>query len=305
MLTDPVASYITYFSTRGRGTLERALARSGRYQGMIQRVLKEEGVPQDLIFLAQAESGFHPLAVSRAGARGIWQFMGSRAKGYGLEHDFWMDDRQDPEKSTPRRRPPPERPLRAIWRLVSGHGRLQLWPSTVQSAVKRTGYADFWELYRRNVLAQGNPHYVPIIVAMTIMNKNPAQYGLDKVELEKPVPYDTLKINYAVDLRLVAQCIDASPSDLLDLNPSLLRFSTPKDHAFDLHLPAGTPRPTGLRLQPSRRTCGSGGVITKVVPGDTLFSVARANHTTARAIVEANHLDPSLNVNDELDADAS
>ena len=82
MLTDPVASYITYFSTRGRGTLEHALARSGRYQEMIQRVLKEEGVPQDLIFLAQPESGFKTLAVSRAGARGIWQFMGSRAKGY-------------------------------------------------------------------------------------------------------------------------------------------------------------------------------------------------------------------------------
>src|SRR5580704_3827535 len=100
MMTDPVAGYINYFSTRGRGTLERALVRSGRYEDMIRRVLKEEGVPQDLIYLAQAESGFHPLAVSRAGARGMWQFMGSRAKGYGLERNWWVDDRQDPEKST-------------------------------------------------------------------------------------------------------------------------------------------------------------------------------------------------------------
>jgi len=96
MMTDPVVGYISYFSTRGRGTLERALARSGRYQEMIQRVLKEEGVPQDLIYLAQAESGFHPLALSRAGARGMWQFMASRAKGYGLERDWWVDERQDP-----------------------------------------------------------------------------------------------------------------------------------------------------------------------------------------------------------------
>ncbi len=100
MMTDQVAGYINYFSTRGRGTVERALARSGRYEDMIRRVLREEGVPQELIYLAQAESGFHPLAVSRAGARGMWQFMGSRAKGYGLERNWWVDDRQDPEKAT-------------------------------------------------------------------------------------------------------------------------------------------------------------------------------------------------------------
>src|SRR6266849_444741 len=100
MMTDQVAGYISYFSNRGRGTFERAFSRSGRYHDMMVSILKEEGVPQDLIYLAQAESGFHPLAVSRVGARGIWQFMGSRARGYGLERSLWVDDRQDPEKST-------------------------------------------------------------------------------------------------------------------------------------------------------------------------------------------------------------
>src|SRR5579864_6701767 len=100
MMTDQVAGYISYFSNRGRGTFERAFARSGRYHDMMVSILKQEGVPQDLIYLAQAESGFHPLAVSRAGARGIWQFMGSRARGYGLSHNMWIDERQDPEKST-------------------------------------------------------------------------------------------------------------------------------------------------------------------------------------------------------------
>jgi membrane-bound lytic murein transglycosylase D len=304
MLTDPVASYITYFSTRGRGTLERALVRSGRYQEMIQRVLKQEGVPQDLIFLAQAESGFHPLAVSRAGARGIWQFMGSRAKGYGLEHDRWMDDRQDPEKST-------RAAARHLKDLYAQFGDWYLamaaynsGPGTVQSAVKRTGYADFWELYRRNVLPKETRNYVPIIVAMTIMNKNPAQYGLDKVELEKPVPYDSIKINYAVDLRLVAECIDASPADLLDLNPSLLRFSTPAGHAFELHLPVGTVdtyKTAIAAIPPDMRIWWR---YHKTAPGDSLFSVARANHTTARAIAEANHLDMDTNVHDELPADS-
>jgi membrane-bound lytic murein transglycosylase D len=302
MLTDPVASYITYFSTRGRGTLEHALARSGRYQEMIQRVLKEEGVPQDLIFLAQAESGFHTLAVSRAGARGIWQFMGSRAKGYGLKHDFWADDRQDPEKST-------RAAARHLKDLYAQFGDWYLamaaynsGPGTVQSAVKRTGYADFWELYKRNVLPKETRNYVPIIVAMTIMNKNPAQYGLDKVALERPVPYDTLKIDYAVDLRLVAECVNASPAELLDINPSLLRFSTPKEHQFELHLPVGTIEtyriaigaiPSDMRIWWRYHT---------VAKGDTLMTVARANHTTARAIAEANHLD--LNLNGELEADS-
>src|SRR5581483_1767742 len=94
MMTDQVAGYINYFSTRGRGTLERALQRSGRYRSMIERILRQEGVPQDLIYLAQAESGVHPYAVSRAGARGIWQFMGSRARAYDLDRDMWMDERQ-------------------------------------------------------------------------------------------------------------------------------------------------------------------------------------------------------------------
>src|SRR6266851_4268718 len=100
VMTDQVAGYINYYSNRGRGTLERALARSGRYEDMIRRTLQEEGVPQELIYLAQAESGFHPLAVSRAGARGMWQFMGSRARAYGLERSRWVDERQDPEKAT-------------------------------------------------------------------------------------------------------------------------------------------------------------------------------------------------------------
>jgi membrane-bound lytic murein transglycosylase D len=299
MMTDQVAGYISYFSGRGRGVFERAFARSGRYHDMIVSTLKQEGVPQDLIYLAQAESGFHPLAVSRAGARGIWQFMAARGRGYGLGHSMWVDDRQDPEKST-------RAAARHLKDLYAQFGDWYLamaaynsGPGTVQAAVKRTGYADFWELYRRNVLPKETRNYVPIILAVTIMAKNPSQYGLDGVAMEHPPDFDTVTINYPVDLRLAAECVNSTPEELQDLNPSLLRTTTPHQGEFALHLPAGTKDqyataiaavPPDMRLWWRYATVHS---------GDTLASLARSYRVTAKAISEANHLDSS-----ELTADA-
>ena len=291
MMTDQVASYINYFSSRGRSILENGLVRSGRYDEMIRRTLKEEGVPQDLVYLAQAESGFHPLAVSRVGARGIWQFMASRARGYGLQRDWWVDDRQDPEKST-------RAAARHLKDLYQQFGDWYLamaaynsGPGTVQSAVKRTGYADFWELYHRNVLPKETRNYVPIIVAVTIMAKNPGQYGLDHLEKEKAAPFDSVTIDYPVDLRLVAECVDVSAADLQDLNPSLLRLTTPKDHPFQLHLPAGTKdkfEAAIAAVPPDMRVWWR---YHKVQAGDTLASLARTYRTTSKAIAEANNLE--------------
>src|ERR1022692_2191767 len=302
MMTDQVAGFINYFSNRGRGTVERALARSGRYEDMIRRVLREQGVPQDLIYLAQAESGFHPLAVSRAGARGMWQFMGSRAKGYGLDRNWWIDERQDPEKAT----------RAAAHHLKDLYNEFGDWylamaaynsgPGTVQSAVKRTGYADFWQLYRRNVLPKETRNYVPIIVAVTIMAKNPAQYGLDSVIKDKPIPYDNVQIDYPIDLRLAAECVDATTDQLLDLNPSLLRMTTPRVseagagigtgriQAFELHLPAGTAdkfQAAVASIPTDKRVWWR---YHKIQNGETLVAIARTYHTTAKAIAEANDL---------------
>jgi len=299
MMTDQVAGYITYFSGHGRGVFERAYARSGRYRDMMLPILKEEGVPQDLIYLAQAESGFHPLAVSRVGARGIWQFMASRARGYGLHHNMYVDDRQDPEKST-------RAAARHLKELYNQFGDWYLamaaynsGPGTVQAAVRRTGYADFWELYRRNVLPRETRNYVPIILAVTIMTKNPSQYGLDNVTMERPADYDTVTIDYAVDLRLVAESVNSTLVDLQDLNPSLLRVTTPREGKFQLHLPAGTRDQYETAVAAIPRDSRLWWRYHTVHAGDTLASLARTYHTTAKQISEVNHLEE-----DELQTDA-
>ncbi|MBV9610704.1 MAG: LysM peptidoglycan-binding domain-containing protein [Acidobacteria bacterium] len=248
-------------------------------------------MPQDLIYLAQAESGFHPFALSRAGARGMWQFMASRATSYGLDRNWWVDERQDPEKAT----------RAAARHLKDLHTQFGDWylamaaynsgPGTVQAAVQRTGYADFWELYKRGVLPQETRNYVPIILAVTIMAKNPQQYGLDHVELEKPAPAEVVRIDYPVDLRLVAECVDSSVEALQDLNPSLLRMTTPKDEPFDLHIPAGTRDKftTAMAAIPlDKRVLWR---YEKVGPGETLSTIAKKYHTTVQAIRQANNLD--------------
>jgi len=290
MLTDPVASYINYFSSRGHGTIERALTRRGRYSDMISRVFRQEGVPQDLMFLAQAESGFQPLALSRMGARGMWQFMPWDGQHAGLQRNWWVDERQDPEKAT-----------RAAARLLKDlFGQFGDWylamaaynsgPGTVQRAVQRTGYADFWELYRRNVLPEETRNYVPIILAMTIMAKNPSQYGLDHIPIDAPAAYDTVRIHYPIDLRLVAECSDSSTTVLQELNPSLLRMTTPKDMDFDLHLPVGAADKFNQTVAAIPEDMRVYWRYHRVESGETLSEIARRYHTTASAIAEANNL---------------
>ncbi len=293
VLNDEVAMFINYFSSpKGKGTLERALARSGRYREMISSTFKEVGVPQDLIYLAQAESGFQPLALSRAGARGMWQFMASRASMYGLERNWWVDERQDPAKST----------HAAAEHLKDLYNQFGDWylamaaynsgPGTIQHAVERTGYADYWELYRRGVLPQETRNYVPIILAVTIMAKNPSQYGLEHVTLDPAPQVDKVTIDYPVDLRLVAECVDVSVNYLQELNPSLLRMTTPKGEPFTLRLPAGTADKYQTAIAAIPQDMRTLWRYYHVEPGDSLASIARKYHTTPASITEANNLPP-------------
>jgi membrane-bound lytic murein transglycosylase D len=290
-VNDEVLSFLNFFqTTRGRVIVETGLRRAGRYREMIRRVLAEEGVPQDLIYLAQAESAFQPLALSRAGARGIWQFVAWRGNEYGLKHTWWVDDRQDPEKAT----------RAAAHHLRDLYGMFGDWylamaayncgPGNVQKAVERTGYADFWELYRRNVLPKETKNYVPIILALTLIAKDAAHYGIH-VDADLPVPYDVVKPGRAIDLRLVAETIDVDVETLHGLNPSLLRLASPDDPSFELHLPPGTAGRFSSELADIPPEKWVSWRRHRVEPGETLLSIAKKYKVTPAAIAQANSLE--------------
>jgi membrane-bound lytic murein transglycosylase D len=290
-VNDEVLSFLNFFQTpRGRAIVEAGLRRQGRYKDMIARVLKEEGVPQDLIYLAQAESAFQPLALSRAGARGMWQFVAYRGQQYGLRRTWWIDERQDPEKAT----------RAAAQHLRDLYGLFGDWylamaayncgPGNVQKGIERTGYADFWELYRRNVLPKETKNYVPIILALTLIAKDAAHYGV-QVDPEAPVPTDVVKPGRAIDLRLVAETIDVDVETLRTLNPPLLRLATPDDASFELHLPEGSAEKFSAEIADIPADKWVSWRRHRVESGETLGSIAKKYHVTPAAIAEANSLE--------------
>jgi membrane-bound lytic murein transglycosylase D len=293
-VNDVVASYLNFFQTpRGRAIVETGLRRKGKYDDMIARVLREEGVPQDLIYLAQAESAFQPLALSRAGARGIWQFVQWRGNEYGLKRTWWVDERMDPEKAT----------RAAAQHLRDLYGLFGDWylaiaayncgPGNVQKGVERTGYADFWELYKRNVLPRETKNYVPIILALTLIAKDAAHYGIS-IDPEQPVETDTVKPGRAIDLRLVAETIDVDVATLRTLNPSLLRMATPDDPEFVLHLPKGTAATFSAEIADIPADKWVSWRRHRVESGETLTSIAKKYRVTPGAIAAANDLEAGI-----------
>ncbi|MGA9670117.1 MAG: transglycosylase SLT domain-containing protein [Terracidiphilus sp.] len=297
VVNDYVAGYINFFaySQRGHNTLLHSFERAGRYKAMIQRVMAEEGVPQDLIYLAVAESGFQPRALNaRSRAGGMWQFM--PYGNYGLVRNAYVDERFDPEKST-----------RAYARYMKFiYNQLGDWylsmaaydwgAGNVQRAVQKTGYADFWELYKRNNLPGETKNYVPEILAAIIIANHPTQYGFDEVTLDPPVLTDTVTINYSADLKLVSDVVGAPIDELMALNPSLLRMATPPDAPFDLHLPAGTATLFQQRIAVIPEAKRNAWRYHPVAADDTLESVARAYHVSVAELARANQLGESESV---------
>ncbi len=298
-LSDPVLSYVHYFSTeRGRRILVSGLQRAGRYKGLIQRIFAEEGVPQELMYLAQAESGFLPRAISNKQAVGMWQFIAGTGSTYDLAHNGTVDDRFDPEKAT-----------RAAAKLLKDlHARYGDWylamaayncgAGAVDRAVERTGYADYWELLKRHALPKETASYVPIIVAMTIMAKNPGDYGLENVEVDAPVEYDSIQLSASTNLNLIADATMQPISVIRDLNPSLLRMVAP--YGFQIHVPRGSADITQARLESVPAESRQAWRLHHVEAGDTLQAIARSYHLSPERIAAVNRAADSLEAGDVL-----
>lgn len=290
-VTEPILSYINYFSTeRGRRMLIAGLKRAGRYRAMIRRILDEEGVPQELIFLAQAESGFLPRAISRKKAAGMWQFVSLRGREYGLNQSAYFDERLDFEKAT-------RAAARHLRDLYERYGDWYLamaaynaGPATVDRAVERTGYADFWELRRRTVLPKETANYIPIILAMIIMAKNPHEYGLDEVDADPALTFDLVEITAPTGLLLVADLAECPVSEIRELNPALLKTVAPA--GWQLRVPKGTAeavRHTLAAIPEDKRIAWRAHRVTE---SDSLESIARRYRVTERAILAVNDAAP-------------
>jgi membrane-bound lytic murein transglycosylase D len=287
-VNDAVLGYINYFSNRGRRTLIAGYERSGRYRPMIERVLREEGIPQELIHLAQAESGFIPRAVSRKAAGGMWQFVVERGRQYGLMQTPYTDDRMDPEMAT----------RAAAHHLHDLYNEFGDWylaiaayncgPGVVEKAVERTGYADFFELRNRGALPAETTNYVPIILAMTIMEKNGAEYGLAGVQFDAPLEYDTVKVDSATSLALVSDIVDMPEAELAAMNPASLKGMLPQ--SYSLHVPKGSGSAVADALSTVPAERRASWRMHRVEPGETLAVIAKRFGVTAGSIADVNKL---------------
>jgi membrane-bound lytic murein transglycosylase D len=295
---DAVISYINYFSSeKGRRTLLAGLRRAGRYKPLISRILAEEGVPQELIYLAQAESGFLPRAVSHKAAVGMWQFVKARGRQYGLMQTSYTDDRLDPEKAT----------RSAARHLRDLYGKFGDWylavagyncgDGCIEKAVRRTGYADFWTLRAKNAIPRETTNYVPIILAMTIMHKNAKDYGLEDIETDPPLTHETIELRSATHLALVADAADRPVSDIRELNPALLTNIAPAGYSLRVPQSTKTMVLAGLDTIPAERRVSWR--IHRVSEGDTIESIARRYKMAVRSI-EAANTDAEAEIGDVL-----
>ena len=293
---DYVDGALTFLQNHGRHFIQTLLERRGYYGPMIEQTLRQQGLPEDLIFLAAGESAFNPFAVSKAGAKGIWQFMPATGELYGLKRSRWVDEREDPVKST-------EAAARHLGDLYKTFGDWFLamaaydWnPAGVQRAIEKTGYADFWKLRELGALPAETENYVPIFLAIALIAKDPNAYGFN-VPADPPRAVDQVLISEPTDLRLVAGLIDHPVEELVRLNPSMLTWVTPpNESSFVLNLPSGTRelyKKSVDMIPPARREWWRA-----YRPGseDTLATVARKFHLTVASLAEANHLAPDASL---------
>lgn len=295
ILNERVMKALDYWLNRGRKRFEDGWIRSGRYRMMIERIFREESIPLDLLYLAQVESRFKPLAVSKAQAKGIWQFGKSTAIRYGLKITRDVDERCDPEKST-RAAARYLKDLYAMfndWNLVlaaynCGEGK-------VQRLINSSGLQDFWQLVdlRRKLPAETKNH-VSLIQACIIIGRNPEKYGFS-AELDPLMQYARMPVSKPVNLRDAARVLGTSTDELKKLNPALRGMTTPANYSnYPLNVPSGNdPAVQGKLAALPRATIkpppGFEGRH-RIQPGETLSEIAVLYNVTTAELEEANNL---------------
>jgi membrane-bound lytic murein transglycosylase D len=235
-----VEQFIQFFQTTLKNKFSNWLGRSARYIPSMKTVLKENGLPEDLVYLSLIESGFNPYAYSRSKAMGPWQFIYLTGKRYGLKVNAWVDERRDPEKST----------VAAAKYLKDLYDMFECWylaaagynagEAKIARAMKRYQTEDFWELAKYPYLKKETRDYVPQMIAAALIAKDPEQYGFSCIDYEDPLRYEKVKVPNGTDLGFIAKACEISVEELKDLNPELLRNYTPPDDAeYEVKIPFG------------------------------------------------------------------
>jgi membrane-bound lytic murein transglycosylase D len=235
-----VEQFLQYFQTTARKVFSNWLARSEKYIPFMRNLLKENGLPEDLVYMALIESGFNPHAYSRSKASGPWQFIYLTGKRYGLRSDWWIDERRDPEKST----------VAAAKYLKDLYDMFECWylaaagynagEKKIATAMKRYGTEDFWELTKYRYLKQETKDYVPQMIAAALIAKDPEKYGFVGIEYQEPLRYEKVKVPEVTDLRLIARACEVTIDEIKDLNPELSRWCTPPNFPdYEIKIPFG------------------------------------------------------------------
>ena len=300
---DKVLRYVELFQGRLREFLTEGLSRGVQYLPMIQATFRAEGLPLDLAYIPLIESAFKPSALSRAKARGVWQFMRGTALENGLKADWYIDERADTVKATQAA----AKYLKALYnRFEDWHLAMASYnggPSRVRRALTRSRKNDFWQLTASTrYLPRETREYVPMILAAVIIAKNPAQYGFNIVPMPS-TPTETVTVPPALDLRRVAEWAGVPMDDIQKLNPEFRRWTTPvKKGDYTIRVPEGTAERVKAGLEASAPNQLNALQFHSVKRGETLSTIARKLRVNRIDLAEANYLRTTsrLKVGDRL-----
>jgi membrane-bound lytic murein transglycosylase D len=282
-----VQQYINYYQGRGRSTMESGLRRSGRFMKIARETFRREGVPEDITWLGQVESAWSPKARSWAAASGLWQFVGGTGAQYGLRQTAWVDERNGIEKPTAAS----ARYLKDLARRYNGDWLLAMaayntGALNVDRAISRAGAANYWQIYP--YIAQETRNYVPNILAVILIAKNPEKYGFRGIRPEAPMSFEAMVVPSATSLRLVADATDTSVDFIASLNPELKRDTTPRGESYQIRVPAGKGKQLASvlkRVPVDRRDSAR---VISVVPGEELQSVANRTGVSVATLQSMN-----------------